>query len=328
MSPAISDAGLARLLAAADTAPPMPAGLMDAIMAALPVAVPIAVPALPPVTARRRPRQRWVRAGVTMVAGLGLATAVAATLARTPLFAPLLAPAMTRLAEVTGVPALAPRARPVLPAAPLPDKPGLPTQPQVRIMSEPPAPPQLTPVPLPDLTAGAPPAARPVLTSRPVLAARPVLAERPMLAERRAIIERPALPRAENVRALSERFPAERPLADRPAVREALRVALPAALPDQPALAQRLQARAADLPPVEPAAPIGEPGAEAGRVNAGTVPSTEKAAAVASKIAALREARQAGGLSADRRERLRALQQVRAARAARAAREAAPRLRR
>lgn len=304
MNPAIADADLARLLGSANTVPSMPAGLADRIMAALPAALltpaPVTAPPLPPVIRPRRRQTRWLRTSMAVVAGLSLASAVAAGLARTPIFAPMLAPVMERLAEVTGLPALAPRPQmrptpaastgqaPLRTATPAPIEAALPAQ---------------TTLPAPTLPA-------PTVVEAPRLA----VPNRLQLTERaapRALIERPVAKRPR-----AERLPAQRPLLDRPA---SDRPIPPDALTEPP------QARAADA---APAAPINQGLADAIGEAVGNAPRTQRAVAATAKIETLREARNTGAMPAAQSQQLRALQQLRAVRAARSARDAAPRNRR
>ncbi|WP_313669960.1 hypothetical protein [Sandarakinorhabdus sp.] len=315
MMPAISDADLARLLGAGDAAPAMPAGLADRIMAALPAAA--SVPPLPPAIPLRRRRPRWLRAGVAVVAGLGLASAVAAGLARTPAFAPLLAPMIERLAEVTGLPSLAPRPQTATTTTPRP-APLRTAAPPARIEAVLPAPalqsqpslpaPALLEAPhsaTPDRLAAARPAPR--RQERRLTTAAPIelrRAEAP-----RAVIERPVIDRPPIERPLIDRLGVERPLADRPVN----------ALPE--AVVERLQAHTADTTPAEPALPT-QPLAEA---VANRPQDGDRAAEVTAEIKALRDARSAGTLTAAQTQRMRALQQLRAARSARTARDIGPR---
>lgn len=308
MTPAITDADLARLLGAGDRVPAMPAGLADRIMASLPAAT--TVPPLPPITAPRQRPVRWLRGGVAVVAGLSLATAVAAGLARTPLFAPLLAPAMERLAEVTGLPALAPRPQPRAVPAPA-ATPVLPpaAAPQARITTSLPAPVPQVPASLP-----APPlvdAPRAMQPERVQLPDRSARDRRPPAAARaeprrseipRAAIDRPLADRPIAERAAIERVAAERPLRERP-------TADGPPLPD--AVTEQLSARAAA--PMVPDRPVRD------EVAAVADAARPEAAAVTAEIKALREARSAGTLTGAQAQRLRALQQLRAARAARGA---------
>jgi hypothetical protein len=332
-TPAITDADLARLLGAGDRVPAMPAGLADRIMAAVPAA--ITVPPLPPITAPRRRKLhgqtgRWLRGGVAVVAGLGLATAVAAGLARTPLFAPLLAPAMERLAEVTGLPALAPRPQPRAVPAPA-ATPVLPpaAAPQARITTSLPAPVLQEPasLPAPPLVE-APRAMQPERVQlpdrsardrRPPAAARaePQRSEIPRTAIDRPLADRPiaeraAIERVAAERPLAERLPPERPLAERLQTERPLRERPTAdGLPLPDAVTEQLSARAAA--PMVPDGPVRD------EVAAVADAARPEAAAVTAEIKALREARSAGTLTGAQAQRLRALQQLRAARAARAA---------
>ena len=331
MSPAITDSDLARLLGAADAAPAVPAGFADRIIAALPTAAP--VPPLPRAAEPRRRRTRWLRAGVAVVAGLGLASAVAAGLARTPFFAPILAPMIERLAEVTGLPALAPRP---LVAAPRPAQvraAAPPARPAARIEAALPAPaiqmlPSLPAPPLVDTRRAALPERQ--LAQRPATRLRdrrPNIA--PLPDQRRAESPRPIVERS-----IIERPPIERPIIERPAIERQIpkRLAGDRPLADRPtatlpdAVTDRLQARAADAAPADPAEPIGHAEAAGGTEN--QTQGSERAAAVTAEIKSLRDARSAGTLTAAQAQRLRALQQLRAARAARTAQSAGPRSRR
>jgi hypothetical protein len=297
--PAISDAELARLLGLGSTTPPLPDGLADRIMAALPVAV-LPAPAPP----RRRRPARWLRGGVVLVAGLGLASAVAAGLARTPLLAPALAPVMTRLADVTGLALLAPPRPAAVPPAASPVARTLPAP-------RPPTPAPALPPPVLVLPA-------PVATMPPAEAPLQPPGQRPARGRPDAV---PAPARLRDARPAERQVPIDRPLPDRPLLDRPL---LDRPLLDRPLL-ERPPLERSQLP--DPNLTEGAAPAAAAAPLDADLPR-QHAAEAAAELDALREARQAGTLSDDQSERLRSLQQLRQARAARPPRDAAARRRR
>lgn len=343
---ALSDTTLDRLLAGSSDAPPMPGGLAGRIMANLP-AQPAKAAEVAPRPNRQRhnqPREqrrpggagrRWVRAGIATVSGLGLATAVAAAAARTPLFAPTLGPVMERIAEATGIAALAPPK----PAVPSPSVapaganrvPGL-HAPSLHLEQTPLAPPNppapaLSPLPQAPLDSRAtganlPPSAGSVETAleaarRNILArdrARNTALPLQAPSDRAAPAVQPPTTRTETLR---QRDPAERRTGEgsgqeRTAEPLAERIA-PARSLDSGQIAERIGQRQAAVPGAAP--PDAPPTTTAQAPGVDARPATPMQ--IDSEIAALREARRAGELTSQQAQRLRALQRLRSARAAR-----------
>lgn len=279
-TPAISDADLARLLGAASTTPPLPAGLCDRIMAALP-ADPVP---LPPPTALRPARRRWLRPAIAIAASLAIGSAVAAGLVDVPRLAPILAPLLQQLG-VAPAPARRPQPTARTAARPHPAQPApaaappalaTPALPPPRLQAELPAP--AAPATLPTFAPPAP------LASRP-----PAAPARPAPTAIRAAIRAEHLP----------------DLPARPVLIAPPPVAIPP-LPDAVTTA----------PPAVTAAPDAATDAAESATRSGpaaTLPAT--AAERAAALQALRQARQNGSLTPDQARQLRALQTLRAARA-------------